>query len=98
MGDSASDLQPPDPVATSNRAITGFDVYMLDGGRWRAVHKTDRSLAVEHDDWEELFMVCAGIRVRHQLQQATDELTERRLCAREDGRTLLAGPGSGINV
>ncbi|NVI88247.1 hypothetical protein [Actinomadura sp. BRA 177] len=70
------------------RQIPEFTVYELDGGRWRAVHRADHDLVIEHSDWCELFMACVGVRIRRTIDQARDELMERQLLARDEhGRT-----------
>lgn len=85
-------------VHDPSRAIHEFDVYELDGGRWRAVHKSDRALVIEHDLWVELAWACVAVRIRAELQRASDELAER-LGYCEHGRlSRVKGPLGGINV
>lgn len=77
------------------RSIPEFDVYEMPDGRWRAVHRADADLVIEHAAWTELFMACVSARIRRVIQEAADELWERRAAA--GGRTRPPGPLGGLN-
>ncbi|SFO14297.1 hypothetical protein SAMN04489713_104256 [Actinomadura madurae] len=78
------------------RQIVGFDVFELVGGRWRAIHKHDRDLVLEHDRWTELAWSCVGARISAELREAAEELAARMT---EPGRQWRPnGPGQGLSV
>ncbi len=89
-------MRTPRHATEPERAIAGFDVYELPDGAWRAVHKHDRGLRLEHPDWRELAWACVSARITAELRAAAEELTARMA---EPGRSWRHnGPGSGINV
>lgn len=81
----------------AERQIAGFDVYQLRDGSWRAVHKNDPGLRLEHPDWQELAWACVSARITAEMRAAAEELAARMA---EPGRAWRPhnGPGSGINV
>jgi hypothetical protein len=89
----------PRRVLAAERQIPEFDVFLV-GDRWQAVHRADHDLTLEHSDWQELFMACVGVRIRREIQKATDELMERHLAARGfGGETVpVEGPCGGLNA
>ncbi|WP_433478132.1 hypothetical protein ACQPZP_14525 [Spirillospora sp. CA-142024] len=88
-------MDEPRHALEAERQIPGYNVYELDG-RWRAVHKRDRSLILEHHDWRELAWSCVGARISADLREAAEELAIRMAEPGREWRTN--GPGSGINV
>lgn len=63
-----------DETLDMHRGIPGFAVFGPEDpnadGPWTAVYRADSALVVSHDDWRELFMNCAAIRIRRTLQEA----------------------------
>lgn len=86
----------PRHATEPERAILGFEIYEMPDGSWRAVHKHDPGLRLEHPDWRELAWACVSARIAAELREAAEELAARMA---EPGRTWRTnGPGGGIST